>query len=176
MSETFNSIIKNESIEKFDRSQGLWNKNFSNEVIGFSDVLNLLEIKFGCLTFLNCEFINIDFSYSQFFCCEFYNCSFTNLIFFKSEFTRCSFINSNVVNSDFRKADFSESHFIECQFTNINMALSYFIDCEFFKPKFNKIDTLNRATVTNSKIWNSSNFIQVHSTDDLEKIFNELED
>ena len=173
MVKTFNDIIDNNYIEEIGPMLVIQGKEFLNEVISYH---YLMELTFARLTFLNCNFINIDFKHSHFISCDFKNCSFTQTLFIKSKFDDCNFKNSRISKSEFPKAHFTESNFIDCEFNNVDMGGAFFIECEFIKPKFNTIRGLNSLTLSKSKIWNSNKWIEVNAFDNLEKIINELED
>ena len=173
MIETFNKIINNQSFERVGSLTVIQRKNFLNEVIRSHDLMGLM---FSNLTFLDCNFIDIDFRHTNFISCDFTNCNFTKTLFLKSELDDCSFKNSKIFNSDFSRANFIASHLIDCEFYDVDMGGAVFTECEFIKPKFNKIRFLESLTLSRSKIWNSKKWIEVNAFDNIFKIINELED
>ena len=58
MIENFNKIINNKSFEKVNSWTVIQRKNFLNEVIRSHDLMGL---RFAHLTFLDCNFTDIDF-------------------------------------------------------------------------------------------------------------------
>jgi uncharacterized protein YjbI with pentapeptide repeats len=173
MIETFNKIINNQSFERIGSLTVIQRKNFFNEVIRSHDLMGLT---FSRLTFLDCNFIDIDFRHTNFFSCDFTNCNFTETIFFKSELDNCSFKNSKIFKSDFSRSNFIASHLIGCQFDTVDMAGAVFTECEFIQPKFNKVPSLESLTLSRSKIWNSKKCIEVNTFDNVSKIIHDLED
>lgn len=173
MTETFNQIAKNCSFEIIESTAVIQHKNFLNEQIRSH---SLIGITFSSLTFLDCNFIDIDFMGTTFIACDFTNCNFTATEFFKSRLDYCSFKNCKIFKSDFSKSEFIEDHFIDCQFDDVNMAGAVCKECEFIKPKFKNRCFLKDLTLSRSKIWNSKQWIEVNAFDDVSKIINELED
>lgn len=172
MIENFNKIINNKSFEKVGSSSVIRGKNFLNEVIRSHDLMGL---GFGCLTFLNCNFIDIDFRHTLFISCDFTNCNFTETIFLKSELETCNFKNCKILQSNLVKANFMESNFTDCYFDSVSMAGSCFTECEFIQPKFHKVSSLKQVTLSKSKIWNSKKCIEVNDFDNVSKIIHDLD-
>jgi uncharacterized protein YjbI with pentapeptide repeats len=173
MIENFNKIIENKDFEEVASKNVIQRKNFLNEVVRSHDLIGL---RFAHLTFLNCNFIDIDFRHTLFICCDFKNCNFTETIFFKSELNNCNFKNCKIVQSDLVKAEFTESNFTNCHFDSVNMAGSVFTKCEWIQPKFYKVPTLQYVTLSKSKIWNSKKCIEVDGFDNVAKIIDNLGD
>ena len=173
MIENFNKIINNKSFEKVNSWTVIQRKNFLNEVIRSHDLMGLT---FAHLTFLDCNFIDIDFRYTYFMSCDFTNCNFTKTIFFKSELDNCNFKNCTIFQSDLIRANFMESNFSGCQFNTVNMAGAVFTRCELIQPKFDKVRFLESATLSKSKIWASKKCIEVNSLDNVSKIVDDLKD
>lgn len=163
MHKKFNNIITNHSYEKLGSGYGIADKNFSNEIIRNND---LFDFGFIALTFVNCNFINIDFRGSLFHFCNFENCTFNQITLIKCQLSDCTFKNCKIVNSSFQRAEFLDSQLIECKFYKVNMAGTEIGDCEFINPKFNKMIHLKFLIVNNLKIWSSNKFIQVELSDD----------
>ena len=113
MIENFNKIINNKSFEKVGPLTVIQRKNFLNEVVRSHDLMGLT---FAYLTFLDCNFIDIDFRHTIFISCDFTNCNFTETIFFKSELDNCNFKNCKIFQSDLVRANFMESNFTDCHF------------------------------------------------------------
>jgi len=67
MIENFNRIINNKSFEKVGLSTVIQRKKFFNEVIRSHDLMGLT---FAHLTFLDCNFIDIDFRHTNFISCD----------------------------------------------------------------------------------------------------------
>ena len=173
MIEDFNKIINNKSFEKVGSLTVIQRKNFFKEVIHSHDLMGLT---FAHLTFLDCNFRNIDFRHTYFSSCDFTNCNFTETLFLKSELDYCSFKNCKIFQSDFSRANFIASHLIDCQFDDVDMGGAVFTECEFIKPKFNKTCFLESLTLDGSKIWNSKKWIEVNAFDNVSKIIHDLED
>ena len=93
MIENFSKIINNKSFEKIGSWTVIQRKNFLNKVIRSYDLMGLM---FAHLTFLDCNFIDIDFRYTNFISCDFTNCNFTETIFLKSELDNCNFKNCKI--------------------------------------------------------------------------------
>lgn len=102
----FNNIINNKSFEKIGSLTVIQRKQFLNEVICSHNLMGLTLFR---LTFLDCNFINIDFKFTNFLSCDFTNCKFTDNLFFKSELDDCSFKNSEMFQSDFSSVNCIES-------------------------------------------------------------------
>ena len=182
MCDTFNQIIQSRSFEKVGPFRAIRGKNFSNELIWGHDLSGDLfgdlpgQLMFSSLNFVNCDFVELDLSYSKFMSCTFTNCNFIQTRFFKAELNNCNFKNCKIFQSDLGRADFMISHFIDCKFDDLNMLGSYFKKCEFTKPKFKNIRFLESVTLAKSKIWNSEGCIEVKSVDNVSKIIDELEE
>ena len=137
MIENFNKIINNKSFEKVGSWTVIPRKNFLNEVIRSHDLMGLT---FAHLTFLDCNFIDIDLRYTNFISCD---------------FTNCNFKNCKIFQSDLRLVNFMESNFTDCQFDIVDMGGAVFTQCELIQPKFHKVRFLESVTLSKSKIWNS---------------------
>ena len=173
MVKTLNDIINSRSFERIGSMAVIQRKNFLNKEIRSH---NLMGLTFAHLTFVDCNFIDINFRQTTFIYCDFMNCSFTETLFYKAELENCSFKNSKIAKSDFSIANCTEGYFLDCQFDDVDLSGAVFTECEFIKSKFNKMCSVEFLTLTNSKIWNSTEWIEVHTFDDVSQILNELED
>lgn len=171
--EKFNNIIKNGLFEKVGSRTVIQRKNFLNEVIRSHDLMGLT---FAHLTFVDCNFIDIDCRLTLFGSCDFVNCNFSETIFHKSELDNCNFKNCKIFQSDLTRTNFIETNFTNCQFDTIEMAGAVFTNCQLIEPKFHKVRFLESVTLSKSKIWNSKKCVEVNTFDNVAKIVDELKD
>ena len=125
---------------------------------------DLMGLTFAHLTFLDCNFIDIDFRQTNFISCDFTNCNFTETIFFKSELDNCNFTdyqkcidkrilikprNALIIHTD-RGTQFTSSEYHE--FITINEDFIVSSMSRKAKPKDNPIAERFMRTFKNHKI------------------------
>ena len=175
MTKKFNEILENESFETVGPYQVIHSQDFRNEVICSHSIAEFREFMLGKLTFVDCDFVDINLGGTIIISCVFTNCNFTKTLFLKSELSNCNFNNCKISQSDLTKAEFTESSFRDCQFENVFMGGTFFNNCEFIEPKFDKVVALETVTFDKSKIWNSKKCIEVKASENVSNIINDLE-
>ena len=127
------------------------NQDFSNE----SSLTQYIKYEaLARISFINCNFKEIDLMGKVFGKCNFIGCTFNHLNSRKGIISGCHFRDCTITNSDMTRVNFDKSTFINCEFINVDLAASDFCECKLKKTKFLK-SNLNFIGLEDVKVWKS---------------------
>ena len=153
---------------KSDNESGLLiqNQHFLNES-------SLAEYYIACealarISFVNCNFEDIDMIAKVFGSCSFQNCTFHQFDARKAKFSSCHFEDCKITNSDMTRAEFYDTHFQNCEFLGVDLAASDFEKCKLKSTRFLK-SNLNFILVEDVKFWKSKEWVEIKDFSSFEK-------
>ena len=146
------------------------NQHFLNES-------SLAEYYIACealarISFVNCNFEDIDMIGKVFGSCSFQNCTFNQFDARKAKFSSCHFEDCKITNSDMTRAEFYDTHFKNCEFLGVDLAASDFDRCKLKSTRFFK-SNLNLILVADVKVWKSKEWVEIKDFSSFEKHLDE---
>lgn len=146
------------------------NQHFLNES-------SLAEYYIACealarISFVNCNFEDVDMIGKVFGSCRFQNCTFNQFDARKAKFSNCNFEGCKITNSDMTRAEFYDTHFKNCDFLGVDLSASDFDNCKLETTRFFK-SNLDFILVEDVKVWKSKGWVEVNDFSILEKDLDE---
>ena len=120
------------------------------------------------ISFVNCNFEDVDMIGKVFGSCHFQNCTFNQFDARKAKFSSCNFEGCKITNSDMTRAEFYDTHFKNCEFLGVDLAASDFDNCKLETTRFFK-SNLDFILVEDVKVWKSKGWVEVNDFSILEK-------
>lgn len=139
----------------------------------FLNESSLAEYYIACealarLSFVNCNFEDVDMIGKVFGSCRFQNCTFSQFDARKAKFSSCHFEGCKITNSDMTRAEFYDTYFKNCEFLGVDLAASDFDSCKFKGTKFFK-SNLDFILVEDVKVWKLKGWAEVNDFSIFEK-------
>jgi len=123
---------------------------------------------FSRISFVNCNFENIEVMGNVFVLCHFQNCTFNQFWVRKAQFSSCYFEGCKITNCNMTRAEFYKTDFTDCEFLSTDLAASDFDICKFRTTRFLKSD-LNFIIANDVKVWESKEWVEVNDFSIFEK-------
>lgn len=120
------------------------------------------------ISFVNCNFEDVDMIGKVFGSCRFQNCTFNQFDARKAKFSSCHFEGCKITNSDMTRAEFYDTHFKNCEFLGVDLAASDFDSCKLETTRFFK-SNLDFIIVGDVKVWKSKEWVEVNDFSIFEK-------
>jgi uncharacterized protein YjbI with pentapeptide repeats len=123
---------------------------------------------FARISFVNCNFEDLNVVANVFGSCRFQNCTFNQFAARKARFANCHFEGCKITNCDMTRAEFYDTSFRNCEFLGVNLAASDFIRCKLETTRFFE-SNLYVILVRDVKVWKSKEWVEVNDFSIFEK-------